>query len=409
MPDHAEAKLVRPRGGLPNVIARLQAGKDVTIAYFGGSITQADGWRPMTHKWFRKQFPKAKVKQVNASIGGTGSGLGVFRLQRDVLKHDPDLVFVEFAVNDEGVTARNIWRSMEGIVRQIRRHNAETDICFIYTMNSKCMPRYYKKGFCSPPASAMEKIADHYNIPSIDVGLKIFEMVQADEMVYMRKDGVDPGDRIVFGGDICHPTREGHEVYAKVITDAIENMIPSGKGAGKGKITKYRMKKPFAADNLEDAKMVPLTGAMLTDGWHKLPKRSSVLSNVYTKCPPDLWEATEPGEKISFKMRGSKVMLYDLVGPSGGEAIATLDGKNPVIVPRFDAYCSYHRLSHMAIGDRLSPKKVHTVEIEIGRRQPDRSPVTDTIKDNPDFDPSIFDGTAMWVAAIMLVGEIVED
>ena len=407
MPEHVEAKLVRRRGGLPNVIAKLQAGKDVTIAYFGGSITQADGWRPMTHKWFRKQFPTAKIKQVKAAIGGTGSAMGVFRVGDDVLKYNPDMVFVEFAVNDKGATIRNIWRAMEGIVRQIRRHNAETDICFIYTMNSKWMPRYYKKGFCSTTASAMEKLADHYNIPSIDVGLKIFEMVQADEMLYMRKDGVDPGERIVFGCDICHPTKEGHEVYTKVITDAIEDMIPAGKG--KGKVTRYRMKKPFVEDNWEDAKMIPLTPDMLSDGWKKLPKNAKVIESVYTENPPRIWEATQPGEKISFKIRGSKVGLFDMVGPNGAQAICTVDGRNPAISERFDAYCSYHRLSSISIAERLSPNRIHTIEIEIGRTQPDRSCITDTLKDNPDFNPADFDGTSMWVASIMLIGEIVED
>ena len=98
--DQAPAGTCRPRDGLGNVLAKLEAGKEVRIAYFGGSITAADGWRPKTLAWFRRQFPKAKIQEINATIGGTGSDLGVFRYRQDVLQHKPDLVFVEFSVND---------------------------------------------------------------------------------------------------------------------------------------------------------------------------------------------------------------------------------------------------------------------------------------------------------------------
>ena len=42
-------------------------------------------------------------------MGGTGSDLGVFRLQHDVLRQRPDLVFIEFAVNDAGALPRSCW------------------------------------------------------------------------------------------------------------------------------------------------------------------------------------------------------------------------------------------------------------------------------------------------------------
>src|SRR5689334_12966880 len=91
-----EAKLSRSRNGLGNVIAKLRDGEPVKVAYLGGSITAAPGWRVQTLKWFQQEFPKAQVKEINAAIGGTGSDLGVFRVQHDALQHHPDLLFVEF-------------------------------------------------------------------------------------------------------------------------------------------------------------------------------------------------------------------------------------------------------------------------------------------------------------------------
>jgi lysophospholipase L1-like esterase len=110
------AELIRPRDGLGNVIEKLQAGKPVKIAYLGGSITAAAGWRVQTRQWFSDEFPEAQVEEIHAAIGGTGSDLGVFRLQWDALRHRPDLLFVEFAVNDGGAPPERIFRAMEGIV-----------------------------------------------------------------------------------------------------------------------------------------------------------------------------------------------------------------------------------------------------------------------------------------------------
>src|SRR5580658_3240108 len=64
------SQLIRPRGGLGNTFARLKAGKEVRIAYFGGSITAQEGWRVKTLKWFRDTWPNAKITEINATIGG---------------------------------------------------------------------------------------------------------------------------------------------------------------------------------------------------------------------------------------------------------------------------------------------------------------------------------------------------
>ena len=99
-----DAKEFHVRDGLANVFWKLEAGKEVRIGYLGGSITAQAGWRPKTLKWFQEQYPNATISEINAAIGGTGSDLGVFRLRHDVLRHKPDLLFVEFAVNDGGVS-----------------------------------------------------------------------------------------------------------------------------------------------------------------------------------------------------------------------------------------------------------------------------------------------------------------
>jgi len=95
--------------------ARATAGENLTVVYFGGSLTWSanatepnrTGFRGCMSDYLVKRYPKAHFNFVDAAIGGTGSKLGIFRLERDVMSYKPDLVFLDFICNDGGEN-RNI-------------------------------------------------------------------------------------------------------------------------------------------------------------------------------------------------------------------------------------------------------------------------------------------------------------
>lgn len=116
-------------------------------------------------------MPQARIKVVNAGINGTDSDFGAARADRDVLAHKPDLVFVEFAVND-GTNDRA--RSMERIVRKIWMADSTTDVVFLYTISQDQL-EIYKKASCPSRPRRMRKVADFYGIPSITLATGILE------------------------------------------------------------------------------------------------------------------------------------------------------------------------------------------------------------------------------------------
>ena len=399
------SQLVQVRGGIGNVLAKLDAGKDVRIAYFGGSITAAAGWRVKTLKWFQEGWPQANISEINAAIGGTGSDLGVYRCQQDVLAFKPDLIFVEFAVNDGGAEPVSIWRSMEGIIRQAWRQDPTIDICYVYTMVTGFADDL-NKGLCPRAAGSDDMLAAYYGIPSINVAMRIAELARDGKLIVVPandaagKNQPAPAGVTTFSDDGVHPGDAGHQIYTDVIANAVTEMKPTSKPGA------HELKAPFIADNWEGAKLVPLTPAMLSPGWKKLDATQG-LGGAFHQFMPEMWEATQPGEKISFKFRGTAVKLYDILGPDGGQAIITLDGKAGNPVPRFDWYCTYHRLATLGIADGLENTE-HTVTVEIDSKQPDRSPVTDRVKNDPGYNPKTYDGTCLRVGSIMLIGDIVQ-
>ena len=391
----------RVRGGIGNVLAKLNARKDVKIAFFGGSITEAPGWRPKTLRWFQDSWPNSQVSEINAAIGGTGSDLGVYRNAQDVLQYKPDLVLVEFAVNDRWASPENIWRGMEGILRQTWKANPDIDIAFIYTF-AEGQQNDLKNGNFPRTSSAMERLADYYNIPSISVAFKINQLLQLGKLwVVPEKEETGnirptPEGVLLFSTDGVHPLDAAHQIYADKVVEAINAMLAVGKPGA------HRLKAPMQADNWEDAIIVPLKPAMLTSGWKKLDANSPF--NGFFNRMPTMWEANTPGEKISFRFKGTAVKLYDLVGPDGAEVKITLDHQTWT-APRFDRFCSYHRLATLDIGQGLLDTE-HTVSVEIMPEQPDRSSVIDQEKLKPGFNPKKYDGTALRVGGVMIIGNI---
>ena len=181
---------------------------DLTVAFLGGSITEgtganglSSGYAAQVGEWFRTTYTDKNVTVVNAGYGGTGSNFGMFRLYDQVLRKSPDILFVEFAVNDNDYGEYVARKYMEGIVRSALHAKKVPRIIFVYTTK-------YWNGFSNMKAAHRE-VAEYYGIPSVDVGAVVEERVANGANVYS------------LLGDGVHPTQTGHNLYAQTIIDAL--------------------------------------------------------------------------------------------------------------------------------------------------------------------------------------------
>jgi len=98
-----------PRTSFESFDQRARNGERLNVVFFGASLTwganatdpQTTSYRAQFADWLEQKYPKAHFRFTDAAIGGTGSQLGVFRFDRDVLRHKPDLVLLDFSANDD--------------------------------------------------------------------------------------------------------------------------------------------------------------------------------------------------------------------------------------------------------------------------------------------------------------------
>ncbi|MBQ9947097.1 MAG: SGNH/GDSL hydrolase family protein [Oscillospiraceae bacterium] len=194
---------------LAKVIKKLQAGEEVTIAYLGGSITQGSSagnelcYARLTTDWFEQNFPSAKINYVNAGIGATGSYIGVHRCDSQVLAHDPDLVFIDFSVNDTADRISTNKSTYESLLRKIWKHDSTPAIVTIAMTQEDG----------TSVQDAHYEIAAKYNIPMISYRNAILDVIDKGYIIW---DDISD--------DNIHPNIPGHAVLTKMITNYIQTV-----------------------------------------------------------------------------------------------------------------------------------------------------------------------------------------
>ena len=180
------------------------ASRPCKVAFMGGSITQMDGYRPIVSDWLAERFPSQEFEFVSAGISSTCSTTGAFRLESDVLRSQPDLFFLEFAVNDDGdacYAERECIRGMEGIIRHTRETQPFMDIIVVYFVNESMLAQI-QAGQTPLTVEAHERVCRHYGVSSVYLAKKVAERLSAGALSWEEYGGVHPaplGNRLAAG------------------------------------------------------------------------------------------------------------------------------------------------------------------------------------------------------------------
>ncbi len=349
---------------LDNTFYRLTHDKALTVGYFGGSITEGAGasdasrtsWRARTTAWFRETFPDAGVTEIQAAIGGTGSDLGMFRCEADLLSKKPDLVFIEFAVNDGGTEYASVLAQTEAIYRKIRRANAYTDIVCIITI-TQAMAKLLETGGEYASRTAHCAVAHCYDAPVLDIGSVLYAEVM--------KNG---GDFLRFTTDTVHPNDDGYQIYADCVRRSLETWAKTADGTYSIHILPPQT---LARGHVpENAHMIDCTAAdgFVCDGFR-------VTETSMCGRYPRYIEATEPGASFSFRFTGSTCGFYWMLAKDSGDVLVSVDGGKETLMRSWDHYCkAFNRAGAAFLGGMdVRANREHTVTVRVAETKADES------------------------------------
>jgi len=197
---------------------KAQKREPLNVVFLGGSLTwganasdpQTTSYRGRMMTWLREQYPNTPITFHDAAIGGTGSQLGMYRLERDVLSHKPDLVFLDFTVNDDADKLDDqALASYERIVRELLSQNVMVvPVLMMFQWHAD------KSDSLPPRHQAHLKLAEAYRLPVASTIPHVSTKI---------KDGADI--QVLWPLDKAHPDDPGYELFFETVRDTYEKGI----------------------------------------------------------------------------------------------------------------------------------------------------------------------------------------
>ncbi len=196
---------------LQAVMQRLHQGQSITLATIGGSITtgyaadspREKGWAALTAARLGRHGP---VTFINAGCSGTDSAAAVQRVKAHVLDAAPDLVIVEFGVNDEWLDPAVRDKSYEGLLRQLLSAPKPPAVVTLQLTQRGNQPRH--------AVETQRQLAAHYGLTSIDFGAWMQRRVDAGQARWE-----------TLYDEPVHPNSRGHEAIADAVLETLEGAL----------------------------------------------------------------------------------------------------------------------------------------------------------------------------------------
>jgi len=330
---------------------KINIARDVMkVAYLGGSITlgynstdmSAKSYRALTTAWLQQQFPSKTVTEIRAAIGSTGSDLGTCRIGEDVLQYTPDVLFVEFAVNDQGGSNTNNYfqKMYEGIVRQAKANNPQMKIYFLYSF-SQFYNSIYNAGGTTPCMVASTEIANYYGIPVIDMGRDLYNL-------HKTTSATIPG---TYMSDSSHPTDAGHAQYAQSIQNYFSTRLSELTAKTDGVIPTPKYSNYLVGKMLD---FVNSTNGILLEGTWTTNTATIFYRHMKT------YTSNSIGQKLAFTFNGVGFGFFGESNANYGQIKYRVDGGDYKII---DTKVASYRFSYPIPEINLT-NGIHTVEIE---------------------------------------------
>ena len=302
------------RGGLSDFYTTVARNKTATVAFLGGSLTYNPGWRDKVCAWLQAKFPEVSFRFIPAGIPSLGSLPHTFRVQQDLLDSGRiDLLFVEAAVNDRvnGTDSITQLRSLEGIVRQVRRAGPSTDIVLM-AFAEPGKTEDYDRGIVPAEVANQEAVAAHYSLPSINLAREVRDKMRHGEFDW-KKDFED-----------IHPAPFGQQLYFENIRQLLDTCWEGYQGSP----APHALPPPLDSACFERGRYAEIRLAHADTAWTLYPdwtpRDKAGTRPGYVHVP--VLAAETPGAGLTLSFQGNAVGMAVVSGPDAGIVEYSIDG-----------------------------------------------------------------------------------
>lgn len=331
----AEGNLSR----LASVMRKAKSGEPITVGVIGGSITQGssasnekNSYAYHVYQWWKKAFPKTEVNYINAGIGATNSYLAVHRVDKDLLAHKPDVVIVEFSVNDSDTTFfRNTY---EDLVRKILKADNNPAVISLYmTMEdgTSAQTQHMYVGF-------------HYDLPRISYRQAVLAEMEEGSLAWKE---ISP--------DNIHPNDKGHAIVGEIMWNFFNSVYLRMDTIDDE--PEYIIKDPLSSEAYANASIL--------DSETIEPKQmgSFKKGNIFDRFNNN-WFTDSGEEPIIFDVTAKNIgiMYYKTTNGTGGQYEIYIDGEyNKTLDADFSGgWGNYAETTEVYSSKEV---KTHTIEI----------------------------------------------
>jgi lysophospholipase L1-like esterase len=289
---------------------RVASGKPLTIVCFGDSITgvyyHTGGRRAypeMLELAIKQAYPESRVKVINAGISGNTTREALARIDRDVLKHKPDLVTVMFGMNDMvRVPLEDFKKNMTEIKDRCQKAGAEVVFC---TQNNVIETAGRPNKKLLEFTQAIRALAGDLKLPVADCHAA-FE----DQKTRSADDW-----RLLLSDEI-HPNMDGHKRMAETIARAVLDKKVSLKDAGPPVPAIPRTLQRLKANEPIRVLAMPPFDKLIGPALKELNPKADVEITPW----PTEGQSLAKLEAAAKKVRGMKLDLVIVAVPAGAAA-----------------------------------------------------------------------------------------
>ena len=349
------------RGGMQNAQIQFEQEKTGRIAFIGGSITQMNGYRPMVSQWLKQRFPATKFEFINAGISSTCSHTGAFRLNDHILsKGKIDLLFVEFAVNDDQDaqhSRRNCILGMEGVIRQAMIKQPQCDLVVTHFVNPN-MLKQIQSGKTPKSIKAHEDVLEHYDVSSLFLAREVADQIKARSLTWAK-----------FGG--THPKPAGNAIASDLVADLLNYAWVEPLPNEAKKKNRSIPKKTIDASSFFNGRFLSPGSTEYEKGWKwHVPDWKNIPGGFRnTFAGMKLLCSDKSNDVVTFEFEGRAVGAFVLAGPDAGTLKVSIDNEP---FRSIDLYHHYSKSLHYPRTVMFAtdlPQKIHKVSIRLAKPQ----------------------------------------